>query len=154
MKFGLRIVASIQHVGGGGGGGIFVPMLTLIISGFDSKSSTTLSKCKYDHGAAATTVFYNLRLGHPTLEQPYDLALLFQPMLILGISIGVTLNVLFVDWMIIIMLYGFLSLSSPTSSLQQLQSSLLSLSLAGEKQTTRRWKGEEEKNGETERVET
>uniref|UniRef100_A0A6N2NBR8 Uncharacterized protein n=1 Tax=Salix viminalis TaxID=40686 RepID=A0A6N2NBR8_SALVM len=47
MKFGLRIVASIQHVGGGGGGGIFVPMLTLIISGFDSKSSTTLSKCKY-----------------------------------------------------------------------------------------------------------
>uniref|UniRef100_A0A6N2LM64 Uncharacterized protein n=1 Tax=Salix viminalis TaxID=40686 RepID=A0A6N2LM64_SALVM len=35
-----------QHVGGIGGGGIFVPMLTLIISGFDSKSSTTLSKCK------------------------------------------------------------------------------------------------------------
>uniref|UniRef100_A0A6N2KQG0 Uncharacterized protein n=1 Tax=Salix viminalis TaxID=40686 RepID=A0A6N2KQG0_SALVM len=51
-------------------------------------------------------------------------------------------------------LYGFSSLSSPTSSLQQLQSSLLSLSLAGEKQKTQRWKGEEEKNGETERVET
>uniref|UniRef100_A0A6N2KLV5 Uncharacterized protein n=1 Tax=Salix viminalis TaxID=40686 RepID=A0A6N2KLV5_SALVM len=135
-------------------------------------------------GAATTTVFYNLRLRHPTLEHPYNLALLFQPMLILGISIGVTLNVLFVDWMIIIMviiffiaeekplpggatshdqikpksikeeLYGFSSLSSPTSSLQQLQSSLVSLSLAGEKQKTQRWKGEEEKNGETERVET
>uniref|UniRef100_A0A6N2K2Y5 Uncharacterized protein n=1 Tax=Salix viminalis TaxID=40686 RepID=A0A6N2K2Y5_SALVM len=53
-----------------------------------------------------------------------------------------------------LMLYGFSSLSSPTSSLQQLQSLLLSLSLAGEKQKTQRWKGEEEKNGETERVET
>jgi len=61
-------------------------------------------------GAAATTVFYNLRLRHPTLELPiidYDLALLFQPMLILGISIGVTLNVLFADWMIIILLIIF-----------------------------------------------
>ena len=61
-------------------------------------------------GAAATTVFYNLRLRHPTLELPiidYDLALLFLPMLILGISIGVTLNVLFADWMIIILLIIF-----------------------------------------------
>nr|XP_034910968.1 sulfite exporter TauE/SafE family protein 3-like [Populus alba] len=58
-------------------------------------------------GAAASTVLYNLRLRHPTLELPiidYDLALLFQPMLILGISIGVTLNVLFSDWMITILL--------------------------------------------------
>jgi hypothetical protein len=58
-------------------------------------------------GAAASTVLYNIRLRHPTLELPiidYDLALLFQPMLILGISIGVTLNVLFSDWMITILL--------------------------------------------------
>ena len=54
MKFGLRIVAgtiiaffgaACGSVGGVGGGGIFIPMLTLII-GFDSKSSTALSKCK------------------------------------------------------------------------------------------------------------
>lgn len=37
--------ASFGSVGGVGGGGIFVPMLTLII-GFDSKSSTAISKCK------------------------------------------------------------------------------------------------------------
>lgn len=68
-------------------------------------------------GAAATTVFYNLRLRHPTLEQPYDLALLFQPMLILGISIGVTLNVLFADWMIIIMvIIFFIGIDSYTTS--------------------------------------
>ena len=58
-------------------------------------------------GGAAATVFYNLRLRHPTLDLPiidYDLALLFQPMLMLGISIGVAFNVIFADWMITILL--------------------------------------------------
>ncbi|GMY34174.1 sulfite exporter TauE/SafE family protein 3-like isoform X2 [Fagus crenata] len=114
MKFGWKIVvgamigffgAAFGSVGGVGGGGIFVPMLTLII-GFDQKSSTAISKCMIMGGAAAT-VFYNLRQRHPTLELPlidYDLALLFQPMLVLGISIGVSFNVIFADWMITILL--------------------------------------------------
>jgi hypothetical protein len=55
MEFGWKIVvgtligffgAAFGSVGGVGGGGIFVPMLTLII-GFDQKSSTAISKCKY-----------------------------------------------------------------------------------------------------------
>lgn len=64
-------------------------------------------------GGAAATVFYNLRQRHPTLELPiidYDLALLFQPMLMLGISLGVAFNVIFADWMIILlMIIVFLS---------------------------------------------
>jgi hypothetical protein len=57
MKFGWRIVegttvgflgAEFGSVGGIGGDGIFLPMLTLII-GFDQKSSTALSKCRYSH---------------------------------------------------------------------------------------------------------
>lgn len=57
MEFGWKIVvgtiigffgAAFGSVGGVGGGGIFVPMLTLII-GFDEKSSTAMSKCKYRH---------------------------------------------------------------------------------------------------------
>ncbi len=58
-------------------------------------------------GGAASSVFYNLKQRHPTLELPvidYDLALLFQPMLMLGISIGVAFNVIFADWMITILL--------------------------------------------------
>ncbi len=58
-------------------------------------------------GGAAATVLYNLRKRHPTLELPlidYDLALLFQPMLVLGISIGVSLNVVLAEWMITILL--------------------------------------------------
>lgn len=114
MEFGWQIVvgsligffgAAFGSVGGVGGGGIFVPMLTLII-GFDSKSSTAISKCMI-MGAAASTVHYNLKQRHPTLDMPvidYDLALLFQPVLVLGISIGVAFNVIFADWMITVLL--------------------------------------------------
>lgn len=58
-------------------------------------------------GAAGSTVYYNMRLRHPTLDMPiidYDLALLFQPMLMLGISIGVAFNVMFADWMVTVLL--------------------------------------------------
>ncbi|KAL2928511.1 Sulfite exporter TauE/SafE family protein 3 [Bienertia sinuspersici] len=87
MEFNWQIVvgsligffgASFGSVGGVGGGGIFVPMLTLII-GFDSKSSTAMSK-------SVSTVYYNLKQRHmdmPVID--YDLALLFQPVLVLGI---------------------------------------------------------------------
>ncbi|KAK8717554.1 hypothetical protein V6N13_044816 [Hibiscus sabdariffa] len=114
MEFGWKIVvgsivgflgAALGSVGGVGGGGIFVPMLSLII-GFDPKSSTAISKCMI-MGAAGSTVYYNLKLRHPTLEMPlidYDLALLFQPMLMLGISIGVAFNVMFADWMVTVLL--------------------------------------------------
>ncbi|XP_057467648.1 sulfite exporter TauE/SafE family protein 3-like [Actinidia eriantha] len=114
MKFNVSIVlgtivgffgAAFGSVGGVGGGGIFVPMLSLII-GFDAKSATAISKCMI-MGAAASTVYYNLKLRHPTLDMPiidYDLALLVQPMLMLGISIGVAFNVVFADWMVTVLL--------------------------------------------------
>ncbi|CAL9085689.1 unnamed protein product [Musa textilis] len=114
MKFEWRIAvgsvigflaAALGSVGGVGGGGIFVPMLTLII-GFDPKSSTAVSKCMI-MGTACSTVYYNLRLRHPSLDAPlidYHLALLIQPMLMLGISIGVTLNVIIPEWMVTLLL--------------------------------------------------
>ncbi|KAM0876219.1 hypothetical protein ACQ4PT_036313 [Festuca glaucescens] len=114
MKFGWRIVlgsfvgffgAAFGSVGGIGGGGIFVPMLTLII-GFDPKSSTAMSKCMIT-GAAVSTVYCNLKLKHPTLDMPvidYDLALLIQPMLMMGVSIGVICNVIFPDWLVTVLL--------------------------------------------------
>jgi len=58
-------------------------------------------------GTAGATVYYNLRRRHPTLNLPlidYDLALLFQPMLMVGISVGVAFNIVFADWMITVLL--------------------------------------------------
>ncbi|KAK2454879.1 hypothetical protein P8452_02195 [Trifolium repens] len=92
-------------VGGVGGGGIFVPMLNLIL-GFDTKSAAALSKCMI-MAASASSVWYNLRVAHPKKEAPildYDLALLFQPMLMLGITVGVTLSVVFPYWLITILI--------------------------------------------------
>ncbi|RLM85873.1 hypothetical protein C2845_PM04G15040 [Panicum miliaceum] len=110
MEFGWRIVlgsligvfgAASGSVGGVGGGGIFLPMLALII-GFDPKSSAAMSKCMI-MGTCVSTVYYNLKLKHPSLDIPlidYDLAMLIQPMLMLGVSIGVIFNVVFPDWLV------------------------------------------------------
>lgn len=57
-------------------------------------------------GASASSVWYNLRVPHPCREVPildYDLALLFQPMLMLGITLGVALSVVFPYWLITIL---------------------------------------------------
>ena len=58
-------------------------------------------------GASASSVWYNLRVPHPTKEVPiidYDLALLFQPMLMLGITVGVALSVFFPYWLITVLI--------------------------------------------------
>jgi uncharacterized membrane protein YfcA len=58
-------------------------------------------------GTSVATVYYNLKLKHPALDRPlidYDLALLIQPMLMLGISIGVAFNVVFPDWLVTVLL--------------------------------------------------
>lgn len=109
LKFNWRVVlgtiigfvgGALGSVGGIGGGGIFVPMLTLII-GFDQKSSTALSKCMI-MGASAASVWYNFRPTSSTID--YDLALIFQPLLVLGISIGVLFNLIFPNWLVTILL--------------------------------------------------
>ncbi|KAK9733414.1 hypothetical protein RND81_04G066800 [Saponaria officinalis] len=101
-------------VGGVGGGGIFVPMLTLIV-GFDTKSAAALSKCMI-MGASGASVWYNIRVEHPTKEVPildYDLALLFQPMLMLGINLGIAFSVVFPYWLItILIIFLYLGTSS------------------------------------------
>ncbi|XP_031252567.1 sulfite exporter TauE/SafE family protein 4 [Pistacia vera] len=114
LKFSWRLVlatligflgSACGTVGGVGGGGIFVPMLTLIV-GFDTKSAAALSKCMI-MGASASSVWYNLKVSHPTKEVPildYDLALLFQPMLLLGITVGVALSVVFPYWLITVLI--------------------------------------------------
>ncbi|WCJ40770.1 Sulfite exporter TauE/SafE family protein [Euphorbia peplus] len=125
LAFGWQIVvgsiigflgAACGSIGGVGGGDIFVPMITLII-GFDAKSATALSECMVT-GVAASTVYYNLKLRHPTLDMPlidYDLALLFQPVMVLGISVGVILNGLLAGWMITILLIILFTASSTMS---------------------------------------
>lgn len=74
--------------------------------------------------ASTASVWYNLRIPHPTKEAPildYDLALMFQPVLMLGITIGVALSVVFPYWLITVLIiilflgiYFFLISTCPT----------------------------------------
>ncbi|XP_023534928.1 sulfite exporter TauE/SafE family protein 3 isoform X2 [Cucurbita pepo subsp. pepo] len=72
-------------------------------------------------GASVSTVYYNLKLRHPTLDLPiidYDLVLLIMPMLMLGISIGVVFNVIFADWMVTVLLIVLFLATSTKSFLK------------------------------------
>jgi uncharacterized membrane protein YfcA len=53
-------------------------------------------------GSSLASVWYNFRLKSPIID--YDVALVFQPMLMLGISIGVIFNVIFPNWVVTILL--------------------------------------------------
>ncbi|KAK7261583.1 hypothetical protein RIF29_27897 [Crotalaria pallida] len=122
MEFGWQIIfgsligifgAAFGSVGGVGGGGIFVPMLVLVI-GFDTKSATAISKCMI-MGAAISTVFFNWKLKHPTLDTAmtdYNMVLLIQPILVLGISIGVILSEIFAGWMLTVLLIILFTVTS------------------------------------------
>eukprot|EP00250_Pteridium_aquilinum_P010756 c19611_g1_i1 orf=156-1418(-) len=98
--------AALGSAGGVGGGSIFVPTANIIL-GFDTKSSTALSKCMI-MGQTVATFGYTLRLKHPQQRHlpliDYDMALLMQPMLLLGISVGVIFNTVFPTWILTIVL--------------------------------------------------
>ncbi|GJP30175.1 hypothetical protein CLOM_g22943 [Closterium sp. NIES-68] len=103
--------AALANAGGVGGGGLFVPLFNLLL-GYDAKTSTALSKSMIMGGAIASACF-NAGLRHPTsTNRPlidFSIARLMQPMLLLGISIGVLCNVVFPPWLITVMLCVLLS---------------------------------------------
>ncbi|KAL2630501.1 hypothetical protein R1flu_015187 [Riccia fluitans] len=99
------IGSALGSAGGVGGGAYYLTMLNLFI-GFDAKISTALSKSMVMGAAVAATLF-NLNEKHPHDDRlpvlDYSMALLFQPLLLLGISIGVLFNVLLPQWLITVL---------------------------------------------------
>uniref|UniRef100_A0A453FPZ8 Sulfite exporter TauE/SafE family protein n=1 Tax=Aegilops tauschii subsp. strangulata TaxID=200361 RepID=A0A453FPZ8_AEGTS len=102
------LAASVSSAGGVGGGSLFLPILNLV-AGLTLKRATTYSSFMVT-GGAASNVLYNLwrARGRPALID-YDIALLFQPCLLLGVSIGVVCNVMFPEWLITALFSLFLA---------------------------------------------
>ncbi|GBG74709.1 hypothetical protein CBR_g19114 [Chara braunii] len=100
------IGAALANVGGVGGGGLFVPMFNLLL-GFDAKTAVPLSKAMI-LGGSIVSFLYNKRVRHPLHKDrsviDYDVAVLLQPMLLLGISIGVLCNIIFPSWLVVLLL--------------------------------------------------
>ncbi|KAF5472871.1 hypothetical protein F2P56_009540 [Juglans regia] len=108
------IAASISSAGGIGGGGLFIPILT-IVAGVDLKAASSLSAFMVTGGSAAN-VMCNLcnsspKFGGKTLID-FDIALLSEPCMLLGVSIGVIFNLVFPEWLITILFATFLAWST------------------------------------------
>jgi hypothetical protein len=111
LKFGWRTVtafllggvgAALSSAGGIGGGGLFVPLFNLLLE-FDAKTSAALSNFMILGGSLAN-LYINVRQHHPTIPHKplidFDVVSLLQPNMLLGISIGVILNVVLPDWIV------------------------------------------------------
>lgn len=103
------LAASVSSAGGVGGGSLFLPILNLV-AGVSLKRATAYSSFMVT-GGAASNVMYNLACtgGGGGRLIDYDIALMFQPCLLLGVSIGVVCNVMFPEWLITVLFSLFLA---------------------------------------------
>ncbi len=91
--FAIAIGSAVSNAGGIGGGGLLVPILILILK-FSTQEAIPLSKLMIFTGAI-TAFFMGLRNKHPHRNGiPLDLNVggLLVPMLLFGTMVGVTLN--------------------------------------------------------------
>ncbi|KAK7832318.1 sulfite exporter taue/safe family protein 2 [Quercus suber] len=105
------IASSISSAGGIGGGGLFIPILT-IVAGLDLKTASSFSAFMVTGGSIAN-VMCNLcttrpKFGGKTLID-FDIALLSEPCMLLGVSIGVICNLVFPEWLITLLFATFLA---------------------------------------------
>ncbi|RDX74048.1 Sulfite exporter TauE/SafE family protein 5, partial [Mucuna pruriens] len=108
------IASSISSAGGIGGGGLFIPILT-IVAGLDLKTASSLSAFMVTGGSIAN-VMCNLcatssKFGGKSLID-YDIALLSEPCMLLGVSVGVICNLVFPEWLITMLFAVFLTWST------------------------------------------
>lgn len=96
------IGAAFANAGGAGGGGIFVPLLILLVQ-FTPHGAIPLSKAMI-FGGALTFVSITFRRRHPEANMPlidYNIAVMFEPMVLCGTTVGVLLNRVFPSWMLL-----------------------------------------------------
>ncbi|XP_027105063.1 sulfite exporter TauE/SafE family protein 2 [Coffea arabica] len=108
------VAASISSAGGIGGGGLFIPILS-IVAGLDLKTASSFSAFMVTGGSIANVacnmIIKGKKNGGKTLID-YDIALLSEPCMLLGVSIGVICNLMLPEWLITIMFACFLAWST------------------------------------------
>ncbi|CAH9082376.1 unnamed protein product, partial [Cuscuta europaea] len=101
------IAATISSAGGIGGGGLYIPILT-IVAGLDLKTSTSFSAFMVTGGIISNVVCNTFIPSGGKVLIDLDIALLSEPSMLLGVSIGVICNVVFPDWLITVSFSVFL----------------------------------------------
>ncbi|KAL3850654.1 hypothetical protein ACJIZ3_012536 [Penstemon smallii] len=100
--------AAISSAGGTGGGGLFIPILT-IVAGVDLRTASSFSAFMVTGGSIAN-VFRYMFAKHKLID--YDITLLSEPCMLLGVSIGVICNRVLPEWLITTFFAVFLGFSS------------------------------------------
>lgn len=98
--------AAISSAGGIGGGGLFIPILT-IVAGLDLKTASSYSAFMVTGGSIANVACHMLARRRGGID--FDIALLSEPCMLLGVSCGVIGNVVLPEWLITILFAVFLA---------------------------------------------
>ena len=104
------LFAAFANAGGIGGGGLFVPLLILVF-GLQVHYAIPLSKVMV-FGGALTRFVSTVTARHPSANRPiinYEVVLLFQPIILVGTTVGVMLNRILPAILILILLTLLLS---------------------------------------------
>jgi uncharacterized membrane protein YfcA len=114
IGFTCAILGLMVAAGGGiGGGGILVPCYILLMK-FSPKHAIPLSNITVFGGALANT-YLNVKKRHPLADRPlvdWDLILVMEPLTIAGALIGVFINKLLQEEVLVVMLVVLLAFTS------------------------------------------
>ncbi|KAL3850837.1 hypothetical protein ACJIZ3_012719 [Penstemon smallii] len=94
------IAAAISSAGGVGGGGLFIPILT-IVANLQLRTASSYSAFMVTGGSIANVACHML-LRRDDKKQliDFDIALLSEPFMLLGVSCGVICNLVLPEWLI------------------------------------------------------
>lgn len=105
-------VAALSNAAGVGGGAVFVPLFCILLS-MDIKAASALSQAAIAAGAAGSVACSLTRRhpAHPTAPLiAFDVALALLPLLLLGVSCGVLINLALPAWLVTVGLIPLLTL--------------------------------------------
>jgi len=98
------VICAFAVSAGVGGGALYMPFYVWIVG--DSHLAVPLAKIT-TNGVAWSAFLFNVWKRHPSADQPlinYDVALMLEPLTLLGTIIGVIANLLMASWQILIVL--------------------------------------------------
>jgi len=102
----IIITAMLSAAAGMGGGGVYVPLLLLMLE-FSTKEAVPLSQAMIVGGATVNIIMFSGD-RHPKFPQrpkiDYDVVMMLNPGLAAGVTVGVMLNVISPQWIIVLVL--------------------------------------------------
>lgn len=103
------ITSAVSTACGVGGGSLFLPILT-VVAGLSLKSATAFNSFMVSAGALCNVIYALCFLDKSLVN--YEITLLSQPCMLLGVSIGVLCNFMFPEWLITALFAVVLAMST------------------------------------------